>query len=65
MILPAGVPSFLQNNAALYAGIIQLYKRGTVRILEESADGVFVQDTLGIASLTCLHRPICGLQRNG
>ena len=49
MNLPAGISPFLQDNAALYAGIIQLYKRGTVRILEESADGVFVQDTLGIS----------------
>ena len=49
MNLPAGISPFLQDNAALYAGIIQLYKRDTVRILEESADGVFVQDTLGIS----------------
>ena len=28
------IASFLQENVALYAGIIQLYKRGTVRILE-------------------------------
>ena len=43
------IPPLLQDNAALYAGIIQLYRRGTVRVLEESADGVFVQDTHGIS----------------
>ncbi|MBR5969665.1 MAG: GNAT family N-acetyltransferase [Lachnospiraceae bacterium] len=43
------VPAFLNSNPLLYAGLIQLYRRGTVRVLEESPDGVFIQDTHGIS----------------
>lgn len=41
-------PAFLDRDPALYAGLIQLFRRNTVRVLEEDADGVFIQDTHGV-----------------
>ena len=42
------VPAFLDTDPVLYAAMIQLYRRGTARVIEERDDGVFIQDTHGI-----------------
>ena len=43
------LPPFLLADIPLYAGFIQLYLRDTVRPLEESGSGVFIQDTKGVS----------------
>ena len=36
----------LETNPVLYAGLIQILKRGTARILEETENGIFLLDTV-------------------
>ena len=38
--------SYLNKNAILYAGLLQVIHRGTAKILEESEAGVFLRDTV-------------------
>jgi GNAT superfamily N-acetyltransferase len=37
---------FLQENFILHAGIIQVLRRGTAEVLEESPGGIFLRDTV-------------------
>ena len=36
----------LETNPVLYAGLIQIHKRGTAEILEETENGIFLLDTI-------------------
>lgn len=36
----------LETNPVLYAGLIQIHKRGTAEILEETENGIFLLDTV-------------------
>ena len=38
--------SYLNKKSILYAGLLQVIRRGTAEILEESEDGVFLRDTV-------------------
>ena len=55
------IPVFLNANPLLYAALIQLYRRGTIRVLEESPDGVFIQDTHGISYMLAASDPALAL----
>ena len=51
------MPAYLTTDPLLYAALIQLYRRGTVRVLEESPDGVFIQDTHGVSYMLAASDP--------
>lgn len=51
------LPRYIAADPILYAGFLHLYRRGTVRVLEESDDGVFVQDTRGVSYMLAAERP--------
>ena len=51
------IPPFLLADIPLYAGFIQLYLRDTVRPLEESDRGVFIQDAKGVSYMLAADDP--------
>ena len=48
---------FLDKNPILYAGLFQVIKRGTAKILEETEEGIFLQDTVGGAYMMASGHP--------
>ena len=55
------MPAYLATDPLLYAALIQLYRRGTICVLEESPDGVFIQDTHGISYMLAASNPALAL----
>ena len=48
---------FLDKNPILYAGLFQVIKRGTAKILEETEEGIYLQDTVGGAYMMASGHP--------
>ena len=47
----------MYKNPILYAGLFQVIKRGTAKILEETEEGIFLQDTVGGAYMMASGHP--------
>ena len=48
---------FLDSNYVLYAGMIQVIRRGTAEILEESDEGIFLRDAVSNAFMLATDNP--------
>ena len=49
----------LETNPVLYAGLIQIRKRGTAEILEETENGIFLLDTVSSGVKTTVSQCCC------
>lgn len=53
---------FLDSNQILYAGMIQIIRRGTAEIIEENKHGVFLKDTVSNAFMMATDYPENGIR---
>ena len=52
----------LETNPVLYAGLIQIRKRGTAEILEETENGIFLLDTVSNGVMLAVENVETGMQ---
>ena len=52
----------LETNPVLYAGLIQIRKRGTTEILEETENGIFLLDTVSSGVMLAVENVETGMQ---
>ena len=52
----------LETNPVLYAGLIQIRKRSTAEILEETENGIFLLDTVSNGVMLAVENVETGMQ---